>query len=61
MRVEREREGGGSFLEERGRGEGRRKEQGGFESEFLLLVESSWARGPLEHNELNELQNQLTN
>lgn len=46
-----------------GKGEGRREEKGGerFEREFLLLVESSWARGPLEHNELNELQNQLTN
>lgn len=33
----------------------------GFEREFLLLVESSWAGGLLEYNELNELQNQLTN
>lgn len=39
------------------------REKGGerFEREFLLLVQSSWARGPLEHNELHELQNQLTN
>lgn len=29
--------------------------------EFWLLVEPSWALGPLEHNDLNEPQNQLTN
>lgn len=46
-----------------GKGEGSREEKGEerFEREFLLLVESSWARGPVEHNEFNELQKQLTN
>lgn len=35
--------------------------EGKGEGEFLLLVESSWAGGPSEHNEFNELQKQLTN
>lgn len=32
-----------------------------FEREFLPLVVSNWAGGSLEHNELNEMLNQLTN
>lgn len=53
--------GGGGFMKERGRGDREEKGEERFEREFLLLVESSWARGPLVHNEFNEQQKQLTN
>lgn len=51
--------GRGVECNEKGGGDERGGER--FEREFLLLVESSWAGGPFEYNELNELLNQLTN
>lgn len=57
-----EGDGGGGCSGEGGGGAGgREKGEGRFERELWLLVESSWAGGPSEHNEFNELQRQLTN